>query len=137
MRAALAGLVALLLLAGCGPNIDEQRAENRRLDAIPAGTFSNVRVVGDQRDMVGLTLALPQGSDSQTALLTDCQRRCSTTRSSAVRRGLNGIFFELPGNGEGRLPTLVAVEPAADGVTLRADWGQGLEEFHLKRQPDQ
>lgn len=124
MRQIALSLVALLLVA-CGPNLEEQRAENRVRDAIAAGTYGSAQS--------GLMLTLPQGSDSATAMLARCTEECAPAQTAPMRRGLNGIFFDLPGDGQGHPPALVAVEPAEGGVTLRADWGQGLEEHFLAK----
>lgn len=127
MRPAALALVALML-AGCGPSLDEQRAENRARDAIAAGSYGSPEA--------GFILALPRGSDSTEAGLTRCSDgECLPAQSAPMRRGLNGIFFELPGDGQGHPPALVAVEPDEGGVTLRADWGNGLEEHHLPATP--
>lgn len=123
MRPAALALVALIL-AGCGPSLEEQRAENMARDAIAAGTYGSSET--------GFILALPRGSDSPEAQLTRCiNNECLSPQSAPMRRGLNGIFFELPGDGQGHPPALVAVEPDQGGVMLRADWGNGLEEHHL------
>lgn len=116
--------VVALVLTGCSPSIEEQRAENLKRDAIAAGRYGSPDA--------GYILTLPNGSDSPMAELSRCDEgRCEPVQTSQMRRGLNGIFFELAGDGQGRPPALVAVEPAEGGVTLRADWGQGLEEHHL------
>ncbi|QJQ32952.1 hypothetical protein GV829_11275 [Sphingomonas lacunae] len=122
MRQALAAVA--LVLAGCSPSIEEQRAENLKRDAIAAGTYGSPQA--------GFVLTLERGSDSPFAELARCRNgACEPAQTPQIRRGLNGIFFELAGDGQGRPPALVAVEPAEAGVTLRADWGQGLEEHHL------
>ncbi len=120
-------VISAVLLAGCSPSIEEQRAENLKRDAIAAGTYGSAQA--------GFILTLPQGSDSPAAALSRCNGgNCEPAQTSQMRRGLNGIFFELAGDGQGSPPALVAVEPAVGGVTLRADWGQGLEEHHLPAQ---
>lgn len=124
MRGVVLSLVALTLVA-CGPNLEEQRAENRAKDAIAPGTYGSAQS--------GFLLTLPQGSDSATASLARCAETCAPAQTASMRRGLNGIFFDLPGDGQGHPPALVAVEPAQGGVTLRADWGQGLEEHFLAK----
>ena len=122
MRSAI--LISAMLLAGCSPSIEEQRAENLKRDAIAAGTYGSAQA--------GFILTLPDGSNSSAAELSRCNAgNCEPAETSQMRRGLNGIFFELAGDGQGQPPALVAVEPAAGGVTLRADWGQGLEEHYL------
>jgi hypothetical protein len=124
--------IAALTLAGCGPTLDEQRAENRVLDAIAPGTYSNVARSADG-SLYGIELALPRGSDSVSLDIVRCDQLCGDVQHISVRRGLNGLFFELPGDGQGHGPTLVALSHDGNAVEFSADTGDGLKSIMLPR----
>jgi hypothetical protein len=116
------------LLSGCGESVDEVRKANAAADAIPAGVYSNVRLSDESGDLSGYELKLAQGSDSPVVEFVHCEGWCNAVRTAPVRRGLNGVFFEIV-EGDRRVP--VAVERGAGGVVVNVDWGNGLETVPL------
>lgn len=117
-----------LLLSGCGESVDEVRKANAAADAIPAGIYSNVRLGDESGDLSGYELKLAQGSESATIEFVHCEGGCNAVQTLPVRRGLNGVFFEIV-EGHQRVP--VAVERSASGVMVNVDWGDGLESVPL------
>ena len=122
------------MLVGCGPSLDEQRAENRAKDAIAPGLYSNV-TYGAGGGIDGIELVLPRGSESVTVDVVRCDEVCGDVQRVSVRRGLNGLFFELPGDGQGHGPTLVALSHADNAVEYSVDTGNGLKSISLPHVP--
>jgi hypothetical protein len=122
-------LPCLPLLAGCGDNVEQVRAANAAAAAIPAGLYSNVARDPQSGDLGGYEVLLAGGSDSATIAFVRCQQTCPDPAVVPVRRGMNGLFFEVPADG-GTVP--VALERTASGVAVNVDWGSGLETATLR-----
>lgn len=120
-----------VLMAGCGPSADGVREANAAADAIPAGIYSNVEYIEEAGDLLGMELSLPQGSETGTAEFTNCEGTCGRIDRVAIRRGLNGVFFEIPDYG-GK-PVLIAVEKSGAGVNLNVGWETGMRTYHLAK----
>lgn len=118
-------------MAGCGPSADSVREANAVADAIPAGIYSNVSFNDESGDLGGMELSLPQGSDSGTAEFTNCEGTCGRVDTVVIRRGLNGVFFEMPDYG-GK-PVMIAVEKNGSGVSLNVDWETGMQTYRLAK----
>ncbi len=125
MRAAL---LTVLLAAGCAPPAEQRRAEARAAEVqIAAGDYTDMNL-DPAADPEGIMLRIPQGNDSQTVTITIFYQRYgrpAQSRDVAVRRGMNGIYFDAP-YADGAAPTTFAVQPTQGGgvrVTWRDDAG--------------
>ncbi len=122
-------IVGLAIVSACGENVDQVRAENAAADAIPAGIYGNIALSEASGGLAGYELKLPQGSESEAIQFVRCDQSCPALSVVPVRRGLNGLFFDVP-SAAGQM-TPVALERTADGVSINVDWGNGLETVPL------
>lgn len=127
-------LLLALVVTGCAPPAAERRREALAEEPqITPGIYSDVRMSGETGDLGGMELRLDSGSASTIVQFVHCEGWCNRVEQVAVRRGLNGVYFEVP-TGSGAQTVTITVQPDGErAVTVNADWGSGVQSRRLPR----
>ena len=126
----LLAAIAALALASCSKS---QSSDANTAPTIAPGIYGNVAMSGETGDLGGIELNLPQGSLSEQVEFTQCEGWCNHVERLPVRQGFGGISFVYSQSGASGPAATIAVQPAADGVSLTVDWGNGPQTYALKR----
>lgn len=130
MRAAALLSLVLLLTAGCGEEADPAEAGKDGW-RIPAGLYGNVDPDAASGSLRGMEVSLDRGDESASANFARCEDKCEAAEKRPLRRGLNGVSFEIAHDGRS---VDVLVGPAGpDAVEISADWGEGLVTHRLPK----
>ncbi len=127
-----AALLLALGATGCAPPAAERRREALAEEPrITPGIYSDVRLNPEAGDLGGMELYLDQGSTSTEVQFVHCYGWCNQVQRVAVRRGLNGVYFDAS-DFLGSQTTTFTVQPdGPSAVTITVDWGSGVQSRRL------